>query len=355
MSPGPITPSAVEQLQLGAARRGDERAFQQLVERHRAELLAHCYRMLGSIHDAEDALQDALLRAWRAIGRFEGRSSVRSWLYRIATNTCLDLIAKRPRRTTPLEYGPAGDAAPGPGVPLSESVWIEPFPEDDPLALPAGAGAPQARVEQRESVELAFVAAMQHLPARQRAVLILREVLGFSAKEVADSLETTVPSVNSALQRARRTVDDKLPEQSQQETLRALGDERLRGVVEGYVDAWERGDVEAVVAMLAQDAVLTMPPMATWYRDEQIVVFLREWAFNGRVYDSLGRRRVKVVPTTANGQLAFGTYSWVEEKGAHLPTVLQVLTLRGDRIREITGFVAPRLFTRFGLPASLPA
>ncbi len=354
MTPGPITQTTTERLQLSAARGGDERAFQQLVERYRGELLAHCYRMLGSIHDAEDALQDAFLRAWRSIGRFEGRSSLRAWLYRIATNTCLDLIGRRPRRTTPLEYGPPADATPGPGVPLSESVWIEPFP-DDPLALPAGHAAPDASYEQRESVELAFVAAMQHLPARQRAVLILREVLGFSAKEVADSLETTVPSVNSALQRARRTVDDKLPEQSQQETLRALGDDGLRLVVEGYVDAWQRGDVEAVVAMLADDAVLTMPPMATWYRDEQIVVFLREWAFNGRVYDSLGRRRVRVVPTIANGQPAFGTYSWVEDAGAHMPTVLQVLTLRGERIAEITGFVSPGVFTRFGLPASLPA
>jgi RNA polymerase sigma-70 factor, ECF subfamily len=352
MSPGPITQTATERLQLDAARRGDERAFQQLVERHRGELLAHCYRMLGSIHDAEDALQEALLRAWRSIGRFEGRSSLRSWLYRIATNTCLDLVARRPKRTTPLDHGPPADAAPGPGVPLSESVWIEPFP-DDPLAS-GGLAAPEARYEQRESVELAFVAAMQHLPARQRAALILREVLGFSAKEVAATLETTVPSVNSALQRARRTVEDKLPRQSQQATLRALGDDGLRLVVEGYVDAWQRGDVEAVVAMLAEDAVLTMPPMATWYRDEQIVVFLREWAFNGRVYDSLGRRRVKVVPARANGQLAFGTYSWVEAEGAHLPTVLQVLTLRGGRIAEIAGFVSPSLFTRFGLPASLP-
>jgi len=354
MSPAPITRTTVERLQLEAARRGDERAFQQLVERYRRELLAHCYRMLGSIHDAEDALQEALLRAWRSLARFEGRSSLRAWLYRIATNTCLDLIGRRPRRTTPLDHGPPSDAAPGPGAPLSESVWIEPFP-DDPLAVPDGLAAPEARYEQRESVELAFVAAMQHLPARQRAVLILREVLGFSAKEVAASLETSVPSVNSALQRARRTVEEKLPAQSQQETLRALGDDELRGVVEGYVDAWERGDVEAVVAMLADDAVLTMPPMPTWYRADQIVVFLREWAFNGRVYDALGRRRVKVVPTRANGQLAFGTYSWVEAEGAHLPTVLQVLTLRGDRIAEIAGFVSPAIFARFGLPTSLPA
>src|SRR5918996_6234051 len=183
-------PTARERQLLEAARGGDEDAFGRLVELYRAELHAHCYRMLGSVHDAEDALQDALLRAWRGLPRFEGRSSARSWLYRIATNACLDVIARRPKRVLPIDYGAATDPERGPGEPITESVWLEPYP-DERLGLEDGYAAPEATYEQRESVELAFVAALQHLPPRQRAVLILREVLGFSAREVAESLETT--------------------------------------------------------------------------------------------------------------------------------------------------------------------
>src|SRR3954469_6892500 len=250
---------------LEAARAGDEGAFARLVEPYRGELHAHCYRMLGSVHDAEDALQDASIRAWRGLARFEGRSSLRSWLYTIGTNTCLNLIARRPKRVLPLDYGPATDPHDGLGMPLSETVWIEPYP-DETVGLEDGFAAPDARYEQRESVELAFVAALQHLPPNQRAVLILREVLGFSAAEVADTLETSVASVNSALQRARKTVDDKLPERSQQATLRALGDERLRAIVDAYMDALARGDVAQVVSMLAEDAAWSMPPLPTWFR-----------------------------------------------------------------------------------------
>src|SRR4051794_36739332 len=203
---------------LNAARGGDQDAFARLMDTHKRELHAHCYRMLGSLHDAEDALQDAMLRAWRGLPRFDGRSSLRSWLYRIATNTSLDAINKRPKRVLPIDYGPASDPHDGPGEPLIESVWVEPYP-DEQLGLEDGFASPEARFERRESVELAFIAALQLLPPNQRAVLILREVLGFSAAEVADSLDTTTASVNSALQRARKTVDDKLPERSQQETL----------------------------------------------------------------------------------------------------------------------------------------
>src|SRR5215210_3337349 len=195
---------------LEAARRGDEGAFERLLEPHRRELHAHCYRMLGSLHDAEDALQDATLRAWRGLPRFDGRSSLRTWLYRIATNTSLDVIGKRPDRTLPIDQGPPSDPFDGPGEPLVETVWIEPYP-DEQLGLEDGYAAPDARYEARESVELAFVAAVQLLPATQRAVLILREVLGFSAQEVADSLDTSVASVNSAMQRARKTVEEKMP------------------------------------------------------------------------------------------------------------------------------------------------
>jgi RNA polymerase sigma-70 factor (ECF subfamily) len=263
MKPDP-TPSTVSERELlEAARRGDEDAYGRLVGQYRAELHAHCYRMLGSVPDAEDALQEALLRAWRGLPRFEGRSSLRSWLYKIATNACLRLIERRPRRVLPIDYGPEADPHDGPGEPLVESVWVDPYP-DAKLGLEDGPAGPEARYEQRESVELAFIAALQHLPARQRAVLILRDVLGFSAREVAEALETTPASVDSALQRAHKSVDERLPEQSQQATLRSLGDVALRDVVERYVDAWERGDVEAVVAMLAENATIAMPPMPTW-------------------------------------------------------------------------------------------
>src|SRR5436305_2490612 len=207
--------TAEERGLLEAARGGDEQAFARLVEPYRAELHAHCYRMLGSLHDAEDALQEVLLRAWRGLGRFEGRSSLRSWLYTIATNASLTAIERRPKRVLPIDYGPPADPhGDGLGVPPIEQVWVEPYP-DEGLGLEDGYAAPEARYELRESVELAFVAALQHLPANQRAALILREVLGFSAKECAEMLDTSVASVNSALQRARASVDQRVPEPPQ--------------------------------------------------------------------------------------------------------------------------------------------
>ena len=281
MSTAPTNPALREPLE--AARSGDQDAFGRLVEPHRAELHAHCYRMLGSVHDAEDALQDAMLRAWRGLSRFEGRSSLRSWLYKIATNTCLDVIAKRPKRVLPVDYGPPTDPHDGPQPPLVESVWIEPYP-DETLGVEDGYAAPEARYEQREGVELAFIAALQHLPPNQRAALILREVLGFSAKEVAETLDTTTASVNSALQRARKNVDERLPEQSQQATARSLGDDGVREVVESYVDAWDRGDIDGVVAMLTEDASFAMPPAPSWHRGhEALTAFLGLGTADGRV------------------------------------------------------------------------
>jgi RNA polymerase sigma-70 factor, ECF subfamily len=330
------------------ARAGDERAYDRLVEPHRDELRAHCYRMLGSAADAEDALQEALLRAWRGLPRFEGRSSLRSWLYTIATNVCLKAIERRPKLVLPIDYGPSADPHDGPGQPLVESVWVEPYP-DDRLALDNALAGPEARYEQRESVELAFIAALQHLPARQRAVLILRDVLGFSAREVAQALDTTPGSVDSALQRAHRTVDERLPEQSQQATLRALGDDRLRAIVDEFVAAWERADIDAVVALLADDAALTMPPRPTWYRGhEAIAAFLEGWPFaSGNEWRN--------VPTRANGQPAFGEYIWNAEEERFIPHGILVLTLDGAKIGEITAFLTPGAFERFGLPDRLTA
>ncbi len=355
---------------LERARAGEQSAFASLVERHRGELHAHCYRMLGSVHDAEDALQDTLLRAWRALSRFEGRSSLRSWLYTIATNTCLDQIARRPKRVLPIDYGPATDPHVGPGEPLVESVWIEPYP-DEIVGLQDGYAAPEARYELRESVELAFVAALQHLPANQRAVLILREVLGFSAKEVAESLQTTVASVNSAMQRARVAVAERVPEQSQQATLRELGEDSLRELVDRYVDAWQRDDVQAFVAMLTDDATFAMPPLASWYGGRAAI---ERWA---SAWPLAGTWRWRALRSSANAQPALGFYAWNEQERRHRPFALNVLRLRDDRVSGVTAFIArstePRecevyerypdepvdgakvdeLFQRFGLPAEL--
>jgi RNA polymerase sigma-70 factor (ECF subfamily) len=328
---------------LEAARGDDEDAFGRLVAPHRNELHAHCYRMLGSVPDAEDALQEALLGAWRGLPGFEGRSSIRSWLYKIATNACLKAIERRPKRVLPIDYGPAADPHDRPAEPLAESVWVEPYP-DETLGLADGLAGPDARYERRESVELAFVAALQHLPARQRAVLILREVLGFSGGEVAEALETTPASVYSALQRAHKTVDERLPERSQQDTLRSLRDDRVRRIAAAYADAWERGDVDAVVAMLAEEAIIAMPPAASWYGGrEAVATFLRARPF-------AEGSRWRLLPTRANGQLAFGHYILDPGKGRFVPHGVNVLTMRGDRIDEIIAFLTTTPFEYFGLP-----
>jgi RNA polymerase sigma-70 factor (ECF subfamily) len=352
--------TAQERALLEAARGGDEGAYGRLVEPHRSELHAHCYRMLGSVHDAEDALQDALLRAWRGLPGFQGRSTPRSWLYRIATNTCLDALARRPKRVLPIDHGPPSGADGTPGEPLVESVWIEPYP-DERLGLEDGLAAPEARSEMRESVELAFVAALQLLPARQRGALILRDVLGFSAKEAAEALDASVASVNSALQRARQTLEDRLPDQSQQATLRALGDDRVRALVDRYSDAMERADVDSMVAMLTEDAAWSMPPLAVWYGGREAVRgFLEREAFSVRW---------RHLPARANGQPAVGCYVLDDARGVYVASVLDVLTLRGDRIADVVGFSTPEvfrglveqrrpvvpcaIFPRFGLPEEI--
>ncbi|WP_410673891.1 sigma-70 family RNA polymerase sigma factor [Amycolatopsis sp. cmx-4-68] len=322
---------------LAAARRADRGAFDRLVRPYQSELRAHCYRMLGALHDAEDALQEALLGAWRGLAGFEGRSSVRAWLYRIATNACLRLIGQRPQRLLPRDRHPAADPDGELAAAVGGEAFVEPFPEDD--------GDPQRRFELRESVELAFVAALQHLPGTQRAVLILREVLAFSAAEVAEALDTSVASVNSALQRARRTVDRHAPSQSQQATLRSLGEETERTLVADFVAAWERADVPALLDLLAEDARFTMPPLPAWFdgRDD-VARFLA-----GRVFATPWR----LVPVRASGQLAFACYQRHPD-GAYRIGCVNVLTLRGDRIAEITGFLDPAMYAGFGLPEVLP-
>jgi RNA polymerase sigma-70 factor (ECF subfamily) len=319
---------------LDAARAGDEDAFRRIVEPLERQLVAHCYRMLGSLHDAEDAVQETLLRAWRGLPRFEGRSSVRAWLHRIATNVALDMAARRPKRVLP----------PDPGPP--EAAWIEPFP-DELLGDDTGLASPEAVYEQREAIELAFVAALQHLPPRQRAALILRDVLGFSAREAGEALEATAASVESALQRARAAAGERLPARSQQATLRELGDAGVRKVVERFVTAFEGGDVPAIVGLLTEDAEFAMPPHPGLASGRDAVA--DSWLMPERAPTGLRYAR-----TWANGQVALGTYGWDDAAGAHLPIALDVLTLRGDLVAGVVAFRSPESFRRFGLPDALP-
>ena len=337
-------PPVLEEELFEAAREGDPDAYRGLVERHGAELHAHCYRMLGSLHDAEDALQEALLRAWRGLPRLSRQRSLKNWLYRIATNVCLDFLARRRARVLPIDDGRSTDPADH-GEPLADGNWIEPYPDGE---LDDGYAAPEARYEQREAVELAFVAALQHLPARQRAVLILREVLGFSAREVAGTMDTTVASVNSSLQRARATVDRRLPEHSQQATVRSLGNRRVRRLVERFSDAFEHGDVDTILSMLADDATFAMPPYAGWSRGRQAIA--ASW-----LMPSLPPAKLRYLHSSANAQPALAAYHWNDEQRGYLPITLDVLSFRGHEIAGVVAFRTPGLFERFGLPSALPS
>ena len=371
MSPAP-TESTVEQRELlETARQGSEDAYARLVEPHRSELQAHCYRMLGSVQDAEDALQEALVRAWKGLDRFEGRSSLRSWLYRIATNTSLDAIDRRPKRILPIDYGPPADPHGGVGEPLVESVWIEPFP-DETLGVEDGYASPDARYEQRESVELAFVAALQLLPANQRAVLILREVLGFSAQETADTLDTSVASVNSALQRARASIEKRLPEQSQQETLRVA---RRREAPRAGRAVRRRLGAQRRATPSSRCSPRTPPsPCRRCLAGSRVTTGSEASWSVGRCSRDWGWRSL---PTTANGQAALAFYSWDEKQEARVPFAVNVLTFEGEKIKEVDAFILrgsqdpdpevqartpeqpadyeklARAYERFGLPARL--
>jgi RNA polymerase sigma-70 factor (ECF subfamily) len=289
--------------------------------------------MLGSVQDAEDALQETLVRAWRGIAGLRDAASARAWLYSIATNVCLTELAQRRRRVLPHDLGPPAEDHAPPGLPAAESAWIDPYPEVT-VGLASGKASPEARYEQHEAIELAFIAALQHLTPNQRAVLMLRDVLGFSADEAATMLDATLPSVNSALQRARSTVSARIPTRTQQETVRAIGDRELHTLVDRYVAAWERCDVDAFAALLVEDASFAMPPLTTWYAPREAVV---AWA---RDFSLSGTWRWKTVLTSANAQPALGFYSWDEAAGGHLPFALNVLTLRDGLISDVTAFIA---------------
>jgi RNA polymerase sigma-70 factor (ECF subfamily) len=331
---------------LAAAQAGDEGAFGGLVEPYQSELQAHAYRMLGSLHDAEDAMQESMLRAWRGIARFEGRSSLRSWLYTITTNSSLRLIERRPKRVLPIEFGPPADPHGVVGKPLVESTWVEPYP-DERLPAHDESVSPEARYEQRESVELAFTAALQHLPPRQRAALIMTDVLGFSPAEVAESLDATPASIYSALQRARKATEEDLPEQSQQETIGELGDEQVREIVDRFMEAWESADVEKIRALLTDDCVMAMPPWTEWFNGREAIA---EFLGRGPLREG---NRWKLTPTAASGQPALACYVG-DDDGSFRPEGIIVLSFSGDgQVSEFTSFRVPDLFAKFGLPAAM--
>jgi RNA polymerase sigma-70 factor (ECF subfamily) len=329
---------------LDTARRGDQDAFQQLAEPYRRELQLHCYRMLGSLHDAEDLVQETLLRAWRGLDRFEGRASFRAWLYRIATNACLNALASRTsvRRVLPRALG-APATQPPDGEPATEIAWLEPYPDAALEGIADAAPGPDARYELHESVQLAFVAAIQHLPPRQRAVLVLRDVLGWSAIETAGLLESSVPSVNSALQRARATLAQRFP--AGQPVAQPVPDDRQRALLERYVQAWEGADLDGFIALLKEDAVLSMPPWQQWYQGRAAIRAFHTWAWK-----QVGSRIVRLVPIPANRQPAFAQYLLDHDSGEFQAHAIWLLTLQDDTIAALTGFIEPRLFAGFGLP-----
>jgi RNA polymerase sigma-70 factor (TIGR02960 family) len=330
---GRVTADLIER-----ARAGDGNAFEALTEPHRRELQVHCYRMLGSFADAEDALQDTLLAAWRGLAGYEGRASIRTWLYRIATNQCLSALRSASRR--PAKEWDVPRVDPPEPTRLGEVVWLEPYPD---ALLPGAAPGPDARYEQAESISLAFVTALQVLPPRQLAVLILRDVLGFHAAEVASMLDSTVDSVNSALKRARASLQHRLPPAAGPAPV--AGSPAEEAIVAKFVGAYQAADLDALIALLTDDVFMSMPPMPLEYQGRDAVASFLALLFGAG-------RRMDLVPTRANGQPAFGAYLRAPDGGRH-GTGLFVIALAGDRICALTRF-ENGVFPWFGLPRSLP-
>jgi RNA polymerase sigma-70 factor (ECF subfamily) len=337
-----VPDDALGEATLARARAGDEEAFRQLTEPYRRELQLHCYRILASLQDAEDLVQETLLAAWRGLEAYEGRASVRAWLYRIATNRCLNALRARSRRPREL---PAMDQPPEP-TRRTEPIWLEPYPDVLLEDIADRSPGPGARYEARESVELAFIVALQHLPARQRVALVLRDVLGFRNAEVAEMLDISQLSVKGALQRARAALGEPLPA-ADRERAPLPDSARERELVGRFADAFQRGDVDEVIALLTDDAMLTMPPWPLEYQGhEAIAAYLS--------YRAQLRGTLLVVPTRANTQPALGCYLPETQGGIARPYSLIVLTLEGNRIAAITRFVGhAALFGNFGLPPTL--
>ena len=329
---------------LSRARAGDESAFRELVEPYQGELHLHCYRILGSLQDAEDMVQETLLAAWRGLSGFEARASLRAWLYRVATNRCLNALRDRKRR--PQEV--TSMAEPPEPTRMAQPMWLDPYPDALLAGLPDSAPGPEASYETREAVGLAFAAGLQHLPPRQRAALVLREVLGFRTSEVAEMLETSEASVKGALQRARATLDERLPAGGRERTplSGSAGDRELVG---RFATAVEQGDTAGIIALLRDDAWLTMPPQPYEYQGGEAIA-----RFIARERGDRRGANLRLVSTRANGQPAFGCYL----PDPHAPIVraygMMVLTLREDRVSAITWFGERSLFAHFGLPTTLP-
>lgn len=342
----------------------NRKIFQKLVEQHRPELLAHCYRFAGSLHDAEDLVQETFIRAWRGIDKFEGRSSLRTWLYQIATNACLNAVERntRARRVFPDAIANSTTRMPS-GSPDLEMPWIEPIPDSMLANIADSSAGPNARYELRETVRLAFVAATQWLPPRQRAVLLLRDVLGWSAAETAEALKMSVPSVTSALQRARSTIKRSPSSDESAKAAADLGADEAVAVE--YAEAWERSDLNGLIALLSRDAALVMPPWPQWYSGRSAIRSFLGWAFDW-AWKSRKPGAFRLIATRANNQIAFGTYLRRRGELKYHAHVLQVLTLRRGRISRIDLFVgerearavpgpqaSSRLFQSFGLADEL--
>jgi RNA polymerase sigma-70 factor (ECF subfamily) len=330
---------------VAAATAGDEAAFSELAERYRRELQVHCYRMLGSFDDAEDQVQETFLRAWRRRETYAGRASFRAWLYRIATNTCLDALARNPRR--PPEPTPPEDAS-VPARPMAEILWLQPFPDELLDGVAPNEDEPDAVVVAKGTIELAFLAAVQHLPPRQRAVLILRDVLGWSAKETASLLDTSVQSANSALQRARATLQQQMPEKRLEWGPGDDPSEQERALVQRYIEATERADTESLAALLKEDMRFAMPPQPGWWAGRDAAV--QGWVDGGFGSEEFGRFRC--LATSANRQPAVANYRLAPGDTAYRPLALDVLRIEEGKVAEIVAF-EPSVFPAFGLPAQL--
>ncbi|MBL0729837.1 RNA polymerase subunit sigma-70 [Piscinibacter sp. HJYY11] len=340
-----LSPSPAEPDELFRARAGDTAAFDRLVAPHRHRLHRHCYRMLGSPHDADDALQETLLAAWRGLASFEGRSALGTWLYQISTHVCLRLISQRPWRRESPDHAPPLHTTAELGEMVTGPIWLEPLPDDDAPWRGEAHEDPAATLARRESVALAFVAALQHLPGTQRAVLLLREVLEYSAAEVADMLDTSVASVNSALQRAQKTVRERLPAVSQPAELLSLGEDGLQRLLGDFLSAWDARNVQALVRLFTDDVRFTMPPLPSWFDGvADVEKFIAE-----RVFATPWRMR----PLWANGQPGYACYMKAEGDDRFRLGAITLLSVRGGRIAGLHSFLDPALYRRFGLDEEL--
>ncbi|ROZ69389.1 RNA polymerase subunit sigma-70 [Ramlibacter sp. WS9] len=339
----PQLPDLVDEADwLARARAGDNAAFDRLVAPRRRQLHAHCYRMLGSPFDADDALQETLLAAWRGIASFEGRSALGTWLYRIATHVCLRLISQRPRRITSPDHGAPLQATAELGEPVAGPVWLEPLPDAEWVGTHED---PSTTLQRRESVALAFVAALQHLPATQRAVLLLREVLEYSAAEAAEMLDTSVASVNSALQRAQKTMKERTPAAVEPGGQQWLGEHHADGLLQRFVSAWESCDIDAMASLLAEDARFTMPPLPAWFDGRRFALMF----FAERVFETPWRLQ----PLRGNGQPGFACYMKHPGADRFTPGGVVLLRLRDGLIASIDSFIDPAVCRRFGMPDEL--